>query len=251
MHGVCQAKLAVSVAVALKFGFRSAVQKQLSVAVSGSLASSVSLHVLLIGTGVDVPPEATSPMLTAVLLIAVLLSVTVQLNSAVPPVFWATYCTVSASAATLVPFTVKAFQPRHDAVPSSLFDSKPTSMNGPAPHLICLSAFTLHVSHVSCAVAVSFFRAEGFAGSTEPTISHVTVAVSGSAAASVAEHAALFAPDVNTHAPLTHVPCALPQSTSATHAPASDPTLTVPGNPGLPSPIEQFRRSAVPALPTT
>src|SRR5207244_11982968 len=98
--------------------------------------------------------------------------VTVQLKSAVPPVFWATYCTVSASAATLVPFTVKAFQPRHDAVPSSLFDSKPTSMNGPAPHLICLSAFTLHVSHVSCAVAVSFFRAEGFAGSTEPPLSH-------------------------------------------------------------------------------
>src|SRR2546428_10261940 len=164
-------------AVALKFGFRSAVQKQLSVAVSGSLASSVSLHVLLIGTGVDVPPEATSPMLTAVLLIAVLLSVTVQLNSAVPPVFWATYCTVSASAATLVPFTVKAFQPRHDAVPSSLFDSKPTSMNGTAPHLICLSAFTLHVWHVSCAVAASFFGAEGFAGATEPTISHVTETV--------------------------------------------------------------------------
>src|SRR5207253_504623 len=123
------------------------------------------------------PPWATSPRLTAVLLIAALLSVTVQLKSAVPPVFWATYCTVSASAATLVPFTVKAFQPRHDAVPSSLFDSKPTSMNGPAPHLICLSAFTLHVSHVSCAVAVSFFRAEGFAGSTEPTISHVTETV--------------------------------------------------------------------------
>src|SRR6059036_646945 len=80
--------------------------------------------------------------------------------------------------------------------------------------------------------------------------SHVTVALSGSAAERVAEHAALFAPDVNTHAPLTHVACALPQSTSATHAPASDPTLTVPGNPGLPSPIEQFRRSAVPALPT-
>src|SRR5438094_3532629 len=311
-------------------------------------------------------------MLTAVLLIAVLLSVTVQLKSAVPPVVWATYCTVSASAATLVPFTVKAFQPRHDAAPSSSFDSKPTSMNGPAPHLICLSAFTLHVSHVSCAVAVSFFRAEGFAGSTEPTISHVTavvlqefcvspamvpvtdgpvapaarlaivlgltatallaplglplaghaaavkfvsvttqfarsavpvfctvivtallpfasrsaqsfvtvrpgvwhwkfassnavactspgvgvqshvtVALSGSAAERVAEHAALFTPDVTTHAPLTHVACALPQSTSATHAPGSDPTLTVLGNPGLPSPIEQFRRSAVPALPTT
>src|SRR5206468_1261835 len=80
--------------------------------------------------------------------------------------------------------------------------------------------------------------------------SHVTVALSGSAAESVAEHAALFAPDVNTHAPLTHVACALPQSTSARQAPASDLTLTVPGNPGLPSPIEQFRRSALPALPT-
>src|SRR5947207_7275016 len=97
-------------------------------------------------------------MLTAVLLIAALLSATVQLKSAVPPVFWATYCTVSASAATLVPFTVNAFQPRHDAVPSSLLVTKPTSMNGPAPHLICLSTFTLHVSQVSCAVAVSFFR---------------------------------------------------------------------------------------------
>src|SRR5947208_12505577 len=50
-------------------------------------------------------------------------------------------------------------------------------MNGPAPHLICLSTFTLQVSQVSCAVAVSFFRAEGFAGSTEPTISHVTAVV--------------------------------------------------------------------------
>src|SRR5439155_1222002 len=87
-------------------------------------------------------------------------SVTTQPKSPVPPVFWATYCTVSASAAVLVPFTVKAFQPRHDAVPSSLFVTKPTSMNGPAPHLICLSTCTLHVSHVSCAVAVSFFRAE-------------------------------------------------------------------------------------------
>src|SRR2546427_6801031 len=80
--------------------------------------------------------------------------------------------------------------------------------------------------------------------------SHVTVAVSGSAAASVAEHAALFTPDVNTHAPLTHVACALPQSTSATHAPASDPTLTVVGNPALPSVMEHVKRSAVPALAT-
>src|SRR5213078_467650 len=100
--------------------FRSAVQKQLSVAVSGSLASSVSLHVVFTGTGADVPPEATSPML-----IAVLLTVTVQLKRPVPPVFFATYCTVSASAAVLVPFTVKAFQPRNDAVPSSLLLTKP------------------------------------------------------------------------------------------------------------------------------
>src|SRR5437763_4337927 len=166
-----------SFAVALKFGFRSAVQKQLSVAVSGSLASSVSLHVLLTGTGLDVPPWATSPMLTAVLLIAVLLSVTVQPKSAVPPVFWATYCTVSASAATLVPSTVKAFQPRHEAVPSSLLVTKPTSTNGPAPHLICLSTFTLHVSQVSCADALSVFGCPGLFGSTDPTMSHVTETV--------------------------------------------------------------------------
>src|SRR5205809_2751160 len=167
----------MSFAVVTKFGFRSAVQKQLSVAVSGSCASSVSLHVVLIGTGVDVPPEATSPMLTAVLLIAVLLSVTVQLKRPVLPVFWATYCTVNASAATLVPFTVNAFQPRHDAVPSSLLVTKPTSMNGPAPHLICLSTFALHVSQVSCAVAVSVFGCPGLFGSTDPTISHVTAVV--------------------------------------------------------------------------
>src|SRR5947207_15061209 len=102
-------------------------------------------------------------MLTAVLLIAVLLSVTVQPKSAVPPVFFATYCTVSDSAAVLVPFTVKAFQPSHDAVPSSWFVTKPTSMNGPAPHLICLSTCTLHGSHVSCAVPVSFFCVVAFA----------------------------------------------------------------------------------------
>src|SRR5207247_4385242 len=130
------------------FGFRSAVQKQRTVAVSGSLASSVSLHVVLIGTGFDVPPCATFPMLTAVLLIAVLLSVTVQPKSPVPPVFWATYCTVSASAATLVPFTVKAFQPRHEAVPSSLLPTKPTSMNGPAPHFTCLSKHAARLARV-------------------------------------------------------------------------------------------------------
>jgi len=89
-------------------------------------------------------------------------------------VFWATYCTVSASAATLVPFTVKAFQPRHDAVPSSLLVSKPTSTNGPAPHFTCLSTFTLQVSHVSCADALSVFGCPGLFGSTDPTMSHVT-----------------------------------------------------------------------------
>src|SRR5437899_5396025 len=116
-------------------------------------------------------------MLTAVLLIAVLLSATVQLNSPVPPVFWATYCTVSASAATLVPFTVNAFHPRHDAVPSSLLVSKPTSTNGPAPHFTCLSTFTLHVSHVSCADALSVFGCPGLFGCTDPTMSHVTETV--------------------------------------------------------------------------
>src|SRR5207245_10698603 len=71
------------------------------------------------------------------------------------------------------------------------------------------------------------------------------------AAESVAEQSALFAPDVNTHAPLTHAACALPQSTSATHAPASAPTLTVVGNPALPSVMEHVKRSAVPVLATT
>src|SRR5207244_9772002 len=41
--------------------------------------------------------------------------------------------------------------------------------------------------------------------------SQVTVALSGSAAERVSAPAALFVPDVNTHAPLTHVACALPQ----------------------------------------
>src|SRR5947207_5759310 len=142
----------MSFAVVTKFGFRSAVQKQDRKGIRVYCRHSVTLHVVFIGNGFDVPPCATFPRLTAVLLIAALLSVTVQPKSAVPPVFWATYCTVSGSAATLVPFTVNAFQPRHDAVPSSLFDSKPTSMNGPAPHLICLSTFTLQVSQTSCAV---------------------------------------------------------------------------------------------------
>src|SRR5213076_2753762 len=136
------------------------------------------LHVLLTGTGLDVPPTAiVSAIGTVVLLIAVLLSVTVQPKSAVPPVFWATYCTVSASAATFVPFTVKAFQPRYDAVPSSLLVSKPTSMNGPAPHFTCLSTFTLHVSQVSCADALSVFGCPGLFGSTDSTMSHVTETV--------------------------------------------------------------------------
>src|SRR5437899_7465331 len=108
-----------------------------------------------------------SAMGTAVLLITVLLSVTVQLKSAVPPVFWATYCTVSASAGMFAPFTLKAFQPRHDAVPSSLLVSKPTSMNGPAPHLICLSTFTLQVSHVAFACRVHFLHSHVLALSTD------------------------------------------------------------------------------------
>src|SRR5437016_4393207 len=77
----------------------------------------------------------------------------------------------------LVPSTVKAFQPMHDAVPSSLLVTKPVSMNDPAPHFTCLSTCTLHVSHVSCAVAVIFLRCDVLAGSTDPTISQVTVAV--------------------------------------------------------------------------
>src|SRR5205823_13145899 len=58
--------------------------------------------------------------------------------------------------------------------PSSLLVSKPTSTNGPAPHLICLSTFTLQVSQVSCAVAVSVFGCPGLFGSTDPTMSQVT-----------------------------------------------------------------------------
>src|SRR5436309_4208756 len=98
------------------------------------------------GTCAGIKPCATFPMLTAVLLIAVLLSVTVQLKRPVPPVFFATYCTVSASAAVLVPYTVYAFHPRLESVPVPFLLTKPTSMNGPAPHLICLSTSTLHVS---------------------------------------------------------------------------------------------------------
>src|SRR5213595_4226340 len=225
----------MSFAVVTKFGFRSAVQKQLRVAVSGSCASSVSLHVVLIGTGLDVPPCATFPRLTAVLLIAVLLSVTVQLKSPVPPVFWATYCTVSASAATLVPFTVKAFQPRHDAVPSSLLVSKPTSMNGPAPHLICLSTFTLHVSQVSCAVAVSFFRAEGFAGSTDPTISHVTETVLQEFCGSPA-----MVPVTDAGAPAARLAIVLGVTATALLAPLGVPLAGQPASVNLVSVTTQF-----------
>src|SRR5207253_3115948 len=74
--GVRHWNFAVSFAVARKFAFLSAVQKQLTVAVSGSLALSVSLHVVLTGTGVDVPPTTiVSAIGTAVLLSTVLVSV--------------------------------------------------------------------------------------------------------------------------------------------------------------------------------
>ena len=116
------------------------------------------------------------------------------------------------------------------------------------------AAWTLH-SFVTASPGVRHwnFASSNAVACTSPGVgvqSHVTVALSGSAAESVAEQSAWFAPDVNTHAPLTHVACALPQSTSATHAPASDPTLTVVGNPALPSVMEHVKRSAVPALAT-
>src|SRR5438132_7947 len=134
--------------------------------------------VALVPCSRDAPPTTiVSAMGTVVLLITVLVSVTVQPNSAVPPVFFAVYCTVSDSAGMFVPSIVKAFQPRHDAVPSSLLLTKPTSMNGPAPHLICLSICTLQVSHVSCAFAVSVFWCPELLGSTDPLISHVTETV--------------------------------------------------------------------------
>src|SRR5438477_8805120 len=127
----------LSFAVATKFGFLSAVQKQLSVAVSGSFASDLTLQRLFTSNMFNLPAWATLPMLTAVLLIAVLLSVTVQPKSAVPPVFWATYCTVSASAASLVPFTVDARELRPFPTRRSSDLTKPTSTNGPAPHFTC------------------------------------------------------------------------------------------------------------------
>src|SRR5436190_22701387 len=123
--------------------------------------------------------------------------------------------------------------------------------------VIALLPFTSPSAHTFVTVSPGVwhwkFASSNAVACTSPGVrvqSQVTVAVSGSAAESVAEHAALLAPDVNRHAPLTHVACALPQSTSARQTPASDPTFTVPGNPGFPSPIEQFRRSPVPALPT-
>src|SRR5204863_7784778 len=136
-------------------------QQQLCGALSCSLYSSVSLLVLLTVTGVDVLFFFTFPRPPRFTLFPYTTLFRSQPKSAVPPVFWATYCTVSASAATLVPFTVKAFQPRHEPVPSSLFVTKPTSTNGPAPHLICLSTFTLHVSHVSCADPASVVGCPG------------------------------------------------------------------------------------------
>src|SRR5204862_8027436 len=121
------------------------------------------------------PTDPPSPMVSRVLLLAVFLFAAVRHHRALPPFPTRRSSDLSASAATLVPFTVKAFQPRHEAVPSSLLVTKPTSTNGPAPHLICLSTFTLHVSHVSCADALSVFGCPGLFGSTDPTMSHVTV----------------------------------------------------------------------------
>src|SRR5438046_6407716 len=183
-------------------------------------------------------------MLTAVLLIAVLLSVTVQLKRPVPPVFFATYCTVSASAAVLVPFTVKACQPRHDAVPSSLLLTKPPSMNGPAPHLICLSTSTLHVSHVSFAVAVSFFRAEGFAGSTEPTISHVTAVVLQEFCVSPA----IVPVTEGAVAPAPRLAIVLGLTATALLAPLGFPLAGQPASVKFVSVTTQFASSAVPVF---
>ena len=85
--GVRHWNFAVSFAVARKFASRLALQKQLTVAVSGSLALRSALHVLSISAGVDT--VTTSPKVIAVLLRTVLLSVTVQLKRPVPPVLLA------------------------------------------------------------------------------------------------------------------------------------------------------------------
>src|SRR5207247_8836708 len=144
-----------------------------------------------------------------------------------------------------VPFTVTTFQARHYALPSSLFDSKPTSMSGPAAHLICLSAFTLHVSHVSCAVAVSFFRAEGFAGSTEPTISHVTETVLQEFCVSPA----MF-PVTDAGAPAARPAIVLGVTTTALLAPLGAPLAGQPASVKFVSVTTQFARSAVPVFCT-
>src|SRR5204863_3805863 len=132
-------------------------QQQLCGALSCSLYSSVSLLVLLTVTGVDVLFFFTFPRPPRFTLFPYTTLFRSQPKSAVPPVFWATYCTVSASAATLVPFRseehTSELQSRRDLVCRLLLEK----INGPAPHLICLSTFTLQVSQVSCAVAVSVF----------------------------------------------------------------------------------------------
>ena len=152
--GVSHWNFAMSFAVATKLGFLSAVQKQLSVAVSGSLRASRSLQVRApAGVWGDVPPIATSPSAMGPLLMAEFESLTVHPNSWVVPVFLTAYWTLIASAGIPLP----AFQPMHEPVPSSLLVTKPVSTNGPAPHFTCLSTCALQLSHVSFAVAVSVF----------------------------------------------------------------------------------------------
>src|SRR5439155_19217253 len=120
------------------------VQSQVTVAVSGSAAESVPLQSFAMLTGVDMLPVATFPMVTVLPVICPFDSWTLQLSSATPPVFLTRYCTFTDSAAMFVPSTVKAFQPRHDPVPSSLLETKLTSTKGPAPHFTCLSTCAVH-----------------------------------------------------------------------------------------------------------
>src|SRR5437667_5301402 len=120
------------------------VQSLVRSALSVSAAESVPLQSCAMLTGVDMLPTATLPMFTALLVICPFDSWTLQLSSATPPVFLTRYCTFTDSAAMFVPSTVKAFQPRHDAVPSSLLVTKPTSTNGPAPPFTCLSTCAVH-----------------------------------------------------------------------------------------------------------
>src|SRR5207247_357613 len=143
-----------------------------------------------------------------------------------------------------VPFTVTTFQARHYALPSSLFDSKPTSMSGPAAHLICLSTCTLHVSHVSCAVAVSFFRAEGFAGSTEPTISHVTETVLQEFCVSPA----IVPVTDGAVAPAARLAIVLGLTATALLAPVGFPLAGQPASVKFVSVTTQFASSAVPVF---